>query len=79
MLSPSLIQRVDDWVGIDTPIRPPSAESVSAVVAAQPDRTSAAAAATAAILVIFLSNCVVPFDLPAGPAEHFFLSSVHPN
>jgi hypothetical protein len=49
------------------------------VVAAQPERTSAAAAATAAILVIFLSNCVVPFDLPTGPAEHFFLSSVHLN
>jgi hypothetical protein len=29
--------------------------------------------------VIFLSNCVVPFDLPTGLAEHFFLSSVHPN
>jgi TctA family transporter len=45
-------------------------------VAAQPERTSAAAAATAAILVIFLSNFVVPFDLPTGPAEHFFLSSI---
>jgi hypothetical protein len=29
--------------------------------------------------VIFLSNCVVPFDLPTGPVEHFFLRSVHLN
>ncbi|CAB4618407.1 unannotated protein [freshwater metagenome] len=41
-------------------------------MAAQPERTSAAAAATAAILVIFLSNCVVPFDLPTGQSNTFF-------
>jgi hypothetical protein len=74
MLSPSEIQRVEDWVGIETPIRPPAtvspdAAEVSVVVEpelAQPARTNADAVATAANPSSFLNNSV-PFVLGRTP------------
>ncbi len=62
MLSPSEIQRVDDCVGIATPMRPPAAVSVleSDAVLPQPARTTATVAAAAAMPIIFL-NKVFPF------------------
>ena len=84
MFSPSEIQRVEDWVGIETPIRPPSlvvvpvsepAELVEVVVVvpeAQPASTSAVAEVTATSPSSFLNNLFLSCSV--GPPNDFFQS-----
>jgi hypothetical protein len=58
MLLPSEIQRVDDWVGIETPIRPPVVASSAAGAQPASDATTRPAAAVTPISFL---NKSVPF------------------
>lgn len=84
MFSPSEIQRVEDWVGIATPIRPPSlvvvpvsepevlVEVLVVPPAAHPARTSAEAEATATRPSSFLNNLFL--SCSGGPPNDCFQS-----